>query len=122
MAATETIRIVLHAQARSGFCCPCISQASDRSERSPPKVGVVGSCGRNACQRGLVVRMLSLMLDVHDRHNSALDIEITTVAGRCSDHKRGISPVVRGSDAPSDARRPAAFSEHHKMKGACSAR
>jgi hypothetical protein len=61
------------------------------------------------------------MLDVHDRHNSALDFEITTVTGRCSDHKRGISPVVRGSDALSDARRQAAFSEHHKMK-ACSAR
>jgi hypothetical protein len=41
MAATETIRIVLHAQARPGLCFPCTFQPSDRSKRSPPKVCVV---------------------------------------------------------------------------------
>jgi hypothetical protein len=49
MAAPETIRIVLHAQARSGLCFPCTFQPSYRSERSPPKVVVVAFCGRNPC-------------------------------------------------------------------------
>jgi hypothetical protein len=53
MAATETIRIVLHAQARPGLCFRCTFQPSDRSGRSPPKVGVVASCGRNPCHGSL---------------------------------------------------------------------
>src|SRR5713101_4301399 len=53
MAATETIRIVLHAQARPGLCFPCTLQPSYRSERSPPKVGVVAFCGRNPCHGSL---------------------------------------------------------------------
>jgi len=53
MAATETIRIVLYAQAGSGLCFPCIFQPSDRSERSTPKVGDAASCGRNPCHGSL---------------------------------------------------------------------
>jgi hypothetical protein len=41
MAAPETIRIVLHAQARSGLCCRCTSEVYDRPERSPPGVGLL---------------------------------------------------------------------------------
>jgi hypothetical protein len=68
MAATETIRIVLHAQAASGLCFPYSSEVYDRPERSPPWFGVfypgcivsshfrVMEChesfGRNICQGG----------------------------------------------------------------------
>jgi len=52
MAATETIRIVLHTQAESDLRFSLVFEASDRSDRSPPAIGVVGPPGRNACRCG----------------------------------------------------------------------
>src|SRR5260370_25833001 len=43
------------------------------------------------------------------RRNSAGLSEVLTLAGRCSDHKKGISPFVRRCGAVSDPRAPAAF-------------
>jgi len=72
MAAPETIRIVLHAQARPGLCFPCTFQPSYRSERSPPKL-VCRILRSQSLPRQPFVQPLSWFLDVHDRPNSALD-------------------------------------------------
>src|SRR5260370_16438772 len=43
------------------------------------------------------------------RRNSAGLSEVLTLAGRCSDHKKGMSPFVRRCGAVADRRAPAAF-------------
>jgi len=109
MAATETIRIVLHTQATSGLCFPCTSEVYERSERSPPEVDarylILNASFQVNFRRHAVSRAfrsqylprqpfpgtLSMAASSPDLYDSADVLEIGRVAGRCSDHRQSIS-------------------------------